>query len=389
MPLRKQYVLINSDDRTSASRSTTDFNVVLREPINNVVKTDLVAVSMDYNMANITAPNNVFYTRTYAQISPAVAGTEAYDEVIPAIPAVVVHHDAVEAVTHIEVTAVAGWYFQAVDTTGYVLLPDYSRTEAFGHYAPRTGEDAGDYWNREEEVVVVVDEEGEDAYDEIITPEVPPQTIHHAAVPETPAVFGEVTSSFAIDEEQYTAAELRAALEELLGGQSGYYDVTLVNRNLRIDYWFPDARTTTEERRFQFVCTNATLRTILGMVGNTLTGTYIATIGEFGGSRINFPRAIRLPATSPFIMIQSAELGIRTKTSSGLGFWRALINDPSTDTMQVANNRTDEYLDEPKRLQDIDIRLGFPNGAKVDNRGAAFSILIEVVTDEEVKRSTD
>ena len=280
MPLRKQYVLINSDDRTATSSSTTDFNVVLREPINNVVKTDLVAVSMDYNMANITAPNNTFQIKTYGELTPAV--------------------DA------------------------------------------------------------------------------------------TPAVVGEVTTNFAIDEDQYTAAELRAYLEELLGGQDGYFDVMLVNRNLRIEYWFPEAGyDDNDKRKFQFVCSNATLKTSLGMTGNTLTGTYISTIGEFGGSRINFPRAIRLPSTSPFIMIQSAELGIRTKTSSGLGFWRALINDPSTDTLQVANNRTDDYLDEPKRLQDIDVRLGFPNGAKVDNRGAAFSILIEVVTDEEVKRRTE
>ena len=387
MSLRKQYVLINSDDRTSASRSTTDFNVVLREPINNVVKTDLVAVSMDYNMANITAPNNVFYTRTYAQISAAVEGEPAYDEEIPAIPAVIIHYDAVAEETHTEVTVVAGWYFQAVDE-GYVLLVEYSRTEPVGHYSARTGEAAGDYWNRDEESVVIVDVAGEEAYDEEITPEVPAETIHHAATEGTPAVFGEVTSSYTIDEEQYTANELRAALEDLLGGQDGYYDVSLVNRNLRIEYWFPDERTTSNERRFQFVCTNATLRTILGMTSTPLTGSYVSTIGEFGGSRITFPRAIRLPATSPFIMIQSAELGIRTKTSSGLGFWRALINDPSTDTLQATNSRTDDYLDEPKRLQDIDIRLGFPNGAKVDNRGAAFSILIEVVTDEEVKRST-
>ena len=127
MSLRKQYVLINSDDRTSASRSTTDFNVVLAEPINNVVKTDLVAVSMDYNMANITAPNNVFYTRTFALFSAAIEGEPAYDEEIPAIPAVLEHHDAVVAETHTEVTFVAGWYFQAVDTTGYALLVEYSQ----------------------------------------------------------------------------------------------------------------------------------------------------------------------------------------------------------------------------------------------------------------------
>jgi hypothetical protein len=389
MPLRKQFVLINSDDRTATSNSTTDFNVVLREPINNVVKTDLVAVSMDYNMANVTAPNNTFQIKTSVELSPAVEAQDAYTEEIPAVPAVILTHDAIPAVTHNEVTAAAGWYFRAVDTTEYILLTDYSRTEPVGYFGPRTGEDPGSYWNRAEEYIVVVDEEEIPAYDEIITPEIPAQTINHPAVPAVPAIYGEATADYTIDEDQYTPAELRAMLEEVFGGQNGYFDVFLVNRNLRIEYWFAAETTVAQERVFKFVCNNSTLRTVLGMTSSTLTGTYLSTIGDFGGSRINFPRAVRLPSTSPFIMIQSAELGIKTKTSNGLGFWRALINDPSTDTLQIANNRTDEYLDEPKRLQDIDIRLGFPNGAKVDNRGAAFSILIEVVTDEEIKRNTE
>jgi hypothetical protein len=383
MPLRKQYVLVSSDDRTSTSVSTTDFDVELREPINNVVKTDLVNVSMDYNMANIVAPNNTFSVSTYQQTAAAI---EAYDEVVPAVPAVVVHHEAVPAETHNEVTAVAGWYFQAIDTEGYVLLEGYSRTGDVGHYAPRTGEAAGDYWNRAEEYIVVVDVPAVEAYDEIITPEVPESTISHPAVP---AVYGNVSQSYSIDEEQYTPAELRAALEELLGGQDGYFDVMLVNRNLRIEYWFAETTTTSEQRHFTLTCSNSTLKLTLGMTGNTLTGTYVPTIGDMGGSRITFPRAIRLPANAPFIMIQSKALGITTKTSNGRGFWRALINDPSQDQMIVSNQRSDDILEEPRRLQEIDIKLGFPDGSKVDNRGAAFSILLEVLTDEGVKGKTN
>lgn len=389
MPLRKQFVLINSDDRTATSNSTTDFNVVLREPINNVVKTDLVAVSMDYNMANVTAPNNTFQVKTSVVLTPAVEAQAAYTENIPAVPAVTERVEAVPAVTHEEIHTPAGWYYKPVDGASFSPLPDYSRDEPVGFYGPRTGEDAGSYWNAEATYITVVDEEEIPAYDRIVTPAVPAQTINHPAVPAVPAIYGEATADYTIDEDQYTPAELRAMLEEVFGGQNGYFDVFLVNRNLRIEYWFAAETTVAQERVFKFVCNNSTLRTVLGMTSSTLTGTYLSTIGDFGGSRINFPRAVRLPSTSPFIMIQSAELGIKTKTSNGLGFWRALINDPSTDTLQIANNRTDEYLDEPKRLQDIDIRLGFPNGAKVDNRGAAFSILIEVVTDEEIKRNTE
>lgn len=389
MPLRKQFILINSDDKTSTSRSTTDFNVVLREPINNVVKTDLVAVSMDYNMANVTAPNNTFQIKTSVELSPAVEAKAAYTEIIPAVPAVTERVEEVPAETHEEIHTPAGWYFKAVDDEAYSLLPDYSRDEPVGFYEPRENEAAGSYWNAAATYITVIDVPAVPAYDRIVTPAVPAQTINHPAVPASPPVYGEATADYTIDEDQYTPAELRAMLEELLGGQNGYFDVFLVNRNLRIEYWFAAETTTADQRVFKFVCNNSTLRTVLGMTSSTITGTYLSTIGDFGGSRINFPRAVRLPSTSPFIMIQSAELGIKTKTSNGLGFWRALINDPTTDTLQIANSRTDEYLDEPKRLQDIDIRLGFPNGSKVDNRGAAFSILIEVITDEEIKRSTE
>jgi hypothetical protein len=343
---------------------------------------------MDYNMANVTAPNNTFQIKTSVELSPAVEAKAAYTEEIPAVPAVVIEHEAVPAVTH-PVTYAAGWYIRANGTTEFVLLPDYSRDEPLGHYGPRDGEEAGEYWNRSEVTGLIVDVPAIDAYTEIVSEAIPAQTINHAAVPASPPVYGEATADYTIDEDQYTPAELRAMLEELLGGQNGYFDVFLVNRNLRIEYWFAAETTTADQRVFKFVCNNSTLRTVLGMTSSTITGTYLSTIGDFGGSRINFPRAVRLPSTSPFIMIQSAELGIKTKTSNGLGFWRALINDPTTDTLQIANSRTDEYLDEPKRLQDIDVRLGFPNGAKVDNRGAAFSILIEVITDEEIKRSTE
>lgn len=389
MPLRKQFVLINSDDRTVSSISTTDFNVVLREPINNVVKTDLVAVSMDYNMANVTAPNNTFQIKTSVVLTPAVAAKAAYTEEIPAVPAVTERVEAVPAETHEEIQSPAGWYYKAVDGDAFSPLPDYSRDEPVGFYGPRENEAAGTYWNAEASYITVIDVPAIPAYDRIVTPAIPAQTINHPAVIAVPGIYGEATANYTIDEDQYTPAELRAMLEEVFGGQNGYFDVFLVNRNLRIEYWFAAETLVPEERVFKFVCNNSTLRTVLGMTSSTITGTYLSTIGDFGGSRINFPRAVRLPSTSPFIMIQSAELGIKTKTSSGLGFWRALINDPSTDTLQIANNRTDEYLDEPKRLQDIDIRLGFPNGAKVDNRGAAFSILIEVVTDEEIKRNTE
>lgn len=53
MPDVKEYLLLTSDERAPYSKSTTDFTIELPVPLTNVVKTDLVQVSMDYNVANI------------------------------------------------------------------------------------------------------------------------------------------------------------------------------------------------------------------------------------------------------------------------------------------------------------------------------------------------
>lgn len=50
---KKEYILVSSDNRAADSISTTDFMLRLPVPINNVIKTDLVQVAMDYNVANI------------------------------------------------------------------------------------------------------------------------------------------------------------------------------------------------------------------------------------------------------------------------------------------------------------------------------------------------
>ena len=50
---KKEYILVSSDNRAADSVSTTDFILRLPVPINKVIKTDLVQVAMDYNVANI------------------------------------------------------------------------------------------------------------------------------------------------------------------------------------------------------------------------------------------------------------------------------------------------------------------------------------------------
>jgi hypothetical protein len=237
--LRKQYVLINSDERTANSRSSTDFTVSLREPIQNVVKTDLVNLAMDYRLANVRSPDN--------QITINVHST-----------------------------------FR---------------------------DDVG-------------------------------------------------VSTVTLPEDQYSVPELVAALQEALGAD--HFSVVLINQTLRIEFLFPSTvllfGALDPKATFSITCSSATLRRVLGLISTTTSGVFTSTIGGYGGMRLTFPRPVALNGVSPFIMIQSTALGVAVKTGAGLGFWRLVVNNAAENSLEVQNNRTDNYLEEPRRLQDIDNR---------------------------------
>jgi hypothetical protein len=268
MPLRKQYILVSSDERSLNSRSTTDFTVSLREPIQNVVRTDLVNLAIDYCLANIRAPDNV-------------------------------------------------------------LLFNINSA-----YRPYVGID-----------------------------------------------------SITIPDDMYSRAELADKLNVLTGD---HIIVTLNNSTLTIDLLIPLSNSGVRDSRntFSVTCNSATLRAFLGLTSTTTSGTYISTLGSYGGMRITCPLPIKLNGLSPFVMIQSTALGVAVKTAKGLGFWRLATNDVETNRLTIQSARVDTYLDEPRRLQDVDIRFGFPDGTPLDNRGGSVSLLVEVVTDESVERRT-
>lgn len=264
MPLRKQYLLVNSSDRSPNSRGTTDFFVQLREPLEGVVKVELSEVAIDYRIANVRSPANLV----------TVEGTDPF---------------------------------------------------------------------------------------------VPNGTV-----------------SVTIDEGQYTPGELRSALELQLNAAGVAVDVFLIGQLLRFDFLLPSAVSgpTDPTARFSIRVSSATLRAALGLTSVLTHSRFVQSIGGFGGGRLTFPRAVHLGGLAPYVMVQSLALGIGTKTSGGLGFWRLLLNDSANDRLTVPDGKcADPYLDEPRRLQEIDIRLAFPDGNLVDNRGGSISLLLEIVQD--------
>ena len=255
--LRKDYVLVSSDARAPGSLSTTDFTVQLALPLANVVKTDLVQCLMDYNIANVVAPNNLF-----------------------------------------------------------------------------------------------VIEEG-----------VGPDT-------------ATVTNSVTIDEGLYTYDTLATELGRLLPG----YIVRVSNSNvLTVELELGEIDSNDPAERGILV-TSSTLRRVLGLTSSRQRPVFNAADGPHGTLRWSFPRPMVLSQTGGYMMLQSRELGNQIITSTGdVEFYRLLINDPTNNVVSMVNNRVDTYLQAPRTIKDIDVRLLFPDKTVVDNRGGSLTLLLEIV----------
>jgi hypothetical protein len=56
-----------------------------------------------------------------------------------------------------------------------------------------------------------------------------------------------------------------------------------------------------------------------------------------------------------------------------------LLNDQVNYSLAQTNNRVDAYINAPRTLQDIDIKLVYPDGTAVNNNGGRFTLLLEIV----------
>lgn len=194
-----------------------------------------------------------------------------------------------------------------------------------------------------------------------------------------------------IPEQPFSPRELASYIIEAFGGNDGYVDMFYTSANrFEVHLWFPDPILAdvsgtvwnTTSANYLFECPSATFRAILGLSTATTTGTYDANIGAFGGIRWVFPNAVNLSQLSPYLMIQSNELGSQITDAHGRGFWRMVVNDPDEDKLYFRAVRVDDYQEKPRTLQTVDIRLAFPDGTPVENRGGSVSLLVEVIVQE-------
>ena len=277
---KKEYILVSSDNKAADSASSTDFTLRMLVPIKNVIKTDLIQVSMEYNVANIRQ--------------------------------------------------------------GATLGADNSFSIGDGN-----GE---------------VDGEG--------------------------SVSGGTTSAITIEEGLYTVDVLANWLQEQLtivkgAGWAVFYGV---NSHLMIQY---TAQATGEVSSNRVItCGSAVLSRTLGLLSATdfsstygaLEPQFAANEGLHGTYRWLFPHPVHLSGIYPYLFIQSRALGTDIRVANGnLGFWRMLLNDQVNYSIAQTNNRVDAYINSPKTLQDIDIKLVYPDGTPVNNNGGRFTLLLEIV----------
>ena len=93
--------------------------------------------------------------------------------------------------------------------------------------------------------------------------------------------------------------------------------------------------------------------------------------------------AINLTPKPRYMLLQSRNLGTDILTAGATnGFWRMIMFDPASPstTVEVTNSRVDSYYQTPRMLQDIDVKLVFPDGSPVQTSGS-FTLLLEIVRD--------
>ena len=89
------------------------------------------------------------------------------------------------------------------------------------------------------------------------------------------------------------------------------------------------------------------------------------------------------PSQPSYFLIQSRNLGTDIVTANGnAGYWRLVPNAVSNNILAFTNSRTDDYLQSPKTIQDIDVQLLLPNGTLANNSAKPLRMLIEVVSVE-------
>jgi hypothetical protein len=275
MPDIKEYLLINSDERMSISNSTTDFIIQLPVPITNVVKTDLIQVSMDYNVANITQ--------------------------------------------------------------GEGLGANNSFTVGNGNGTLEDG-----------------------------------------------ALLGGTSSTIILEEGLYTvdvlASWIRGQLVLTMGpGWEVFYDTT---GKLMIQYVIQEDGDVSANRVLS--CGSPVLCPTLGLTlsggGGVIEPTLSSTDSAKGTYRWYFPYPVNLSGIYPYLFIQSRTLGTDIRTANNtLGFWRMILNDPVNYQVSMVNNRVDTYQRSAINLQQIDVRLIYPDGGVVNNNGGRFTMLLEII----------
>ena len=378
--LRKDYVLVSSDARAAGSASTTDFTVRLALPLTNVVKTDLVQCVLDYNIANVVAPNNqiiieegagTITTRTFGlnplegenfvNISPGDLRDqlqtflgEGYNVSIEnEPPRFLITQSPATGINPVKRTiTVSERLARNMGLTGTTITPVYTAptmTWAFPPYSFQTMED-------EPNTVATI----------------PSSTI---SVPEGDDAT--VSNTITISEGLYTPYTLTTELTERL---SSYLVQVSTADVLSIEYRVGETESNNPANRGLLVA-SAGLRNILGLTSPRLRPVFVPTDGAFGTLRWTFPRPLQLSQTAGgYMMLQSRELGNQIITSTGdVEFYRLLLNDPTNNVVSMVNNRVDTYLHAPRTIKDIDIRLLFPDKSVVNNRGGSFTLLLEVV----------
>lgn len=368
--LRRSFLMVSSDNKTYTSNSNTDFYVKLQEPLRNVVQVDVVSAVLNYTVPNITTGANSFVLKDLVN-TPYSPSVDA--------PRSITFADLIQVLFTAPFTANTSGSTITVKTTAGSMVPaDRVLTASTTQLQEWLGLESTDLLPT---LGTVADSTTPQlTWTFPLMPTAASTTGELLQVTETATInitnYNVVSTTYTIPQSLYTPSTLKEKLRDLL--PAGFM-VRLVDEALVIEQSFDTLITPIVETQHNLTVASSTLRTILGL---TTTDTTPVLAASDGVLRWTFPRVVKLPKAHPFLLLQSDELGNNISNAAGdISFFRMLVASRSTadqDYFIDQSTRVQPYLDAPRSLSLIDIKVLLPNKT-VAPSGGSVNLLLEIV----------
>jgi hypothetical protein len=370
---KKTFLLVNSDDRTVTSSSSTDFTVKLQTPLRNVIKVEPMNVVVDYQESNVGAPDDSIEVqnveRSVAHFKIKSVPEDLADflselsdyihQVTNLLPVfntensnieMTLPANAIKGPQYFHIAGSESIYYDILGLDKTDLVPTYNQAQdAFVYQFPVMPD-----LSKLADITTTSSGSFQLNYANVlISTHSMPQVYHQSSV-----LLAENLNILFGDRYEFNLVSGRLVVTASASGQGV------------IAPFLPQL--------FKISVQSQALRTILGLSGPDLLPTVIS--GE-DVLKWQFPRLVKLPARPPYLLLQSQELGNNVRNAAGdVNLFHVLAPQDSISRFYVdKKSESDTYYNEPRTIAEIDLAVLKPNKSVLQNNGGAVQLLLQII----------